>query len=193
MEDKKLYVTVEERAFCISSNSNKLSIVLCNRLSSEQEEADTKVFLCAKFAFDNGFERVNIVTVDTDVAILGIYFQSMLNGKIYLQYGTSPATTLYDLPENLSDRSLVQALPGLHAFSGCDTTSCFKGKGTFKKHIFSERGFACYFKFFPTKIVLIDKIHVHSKIQNIPTNVQCVIIDNFIDILCRDVANFARA
>ena len=86
LEDKELYVTVEEKGFCISSNSNKLSLALCNRLSSEQEEADTKVFLCAKFAFDIGFERVNIVTVDTDVAILGIYFQSILNGKIYLQY-----------------------------------------------------------------------------------------------------------
>ena len=86
LEDKELYVTVEGKGFCISPNSNKLSLALCNRLSSEQEEADTKVFLCAKFAFDIGFERVNIVTVDTDVAILGIYFQSILNGKIYLQY-----------------------------------------------------------------------------------------------------------
>ena len=120
LEDKELYVTVEDKAFCISSNGNKLPMVLCNSISSEQEEAETKVFLCAQFSFDIGFERVNIVTVDTDVAILGMYFQSMLNGKIYLQYGTSSATTLYDLSENSSDRSLIQALPGLHAFSGCD-------------------------------------------------------------------------
>ena len=63
----------------------------------------------------------------------------MLNGKMYLQYGTSSATTLYDLSENSLDRSLAVALLGLHVFSGCDTTSCFEGKGTFKKHdIFSE-------------------------------------------------------
>ena len=65
-----------------------------------------------------------------------------------------------NLPEHLLDRSLVQALPSLHAFSGCDTTSCFKGKGTLKKYIFSERGFACHFKLCPTKTVLIDKINV---------------------------------
>ena len=93
LEDKELYVTVEDKAFCISSNGNKLSMVLCSMLSSEQEEADTKVCLCAQFAFDTGFERFNIVTVDTD--ILEMYFQSMLNGKIYLQYGTSSAT-LYE-------------------------------------------------------------------------------------------------
>ena len=141
LEDE-LYVTVEDKAFCISSNGSKLSMVLCNRLSNEQEETDTKVFLCAQVAFDIGFERVNIVTVDTDVAILGMYFRSMLTGKIYLQYGASSAATLFDLSENSLNRSLAQSLPGLHAFSGCDTTSCFEGKGTLKKlDVFSERGF----------------------------------------------------
>ena len=110
-------------------------MVLCNRISSEQEEADTKVFLCAQFAFDIGFERVNIVTVDTDVAILGMYFQSKLNGKIYLQYGTSSATTLYDLSENSLDRSLY---------------------------------------LLTVLTVLIDKIHVQSKVESISSNVQCV-------------------
>ena len=95
--------------------------------------------------------------------------------KIYLQYGTSSATTLYDLSENSLNRSLVQALPGLHAFSGCDTTSCFEGKGTLKKHnIFSERGLASYFKFSPAKTVLIDEIYVQSKVENFPTNVHRV-------------------
>ena len=71
-----------------------------------------------------------------------MYFQSILNGKIDLQYGTSSATTLYDLSENSLDKRFVQALPGLHAFSGCDTTSCFEGKDTLEKHnTFSERGF----------------------------------------------------
>ena len=46
LENKELYVTVQETAFCISSKSNKLSMGLCNRLSSEQEEADTSVFMC---------------------------------------------------------------------------------------------------------------------------------------------------
>ena len=61
--------------------------------------------LCSQLTLNIGFEKVNIVIVDTDVTILGIYFQSMLNSKIYLQYGTSSAAKLYDLPEN--SRSLV--------------------------------------------------------------------------------------
>ena len=60
-------------------------------------------------------------------------------------------------------------------FSGCDTTSCFEGKGTLKKHnIFSATGFVHYFKFCPIKTVLADKIHAQSKVMNIPTNVQSI-------------------
>ena len=47
LEDKELYVTVEDKALCISSNGNKLSMVLWNRLSNKQEEDDTNLFLCA--------------------------------------------------------------------------------------------------------------------------------------------------
>lgn len=104
--------------------------------------------LCSQFALNIGFEKVNIVIVDTDVTILGIYFQSMLNSKIYLQYGTSSAAKLYDLPEN--SRSLVQALPGLYAFSGYNKTSCFEEEGTL--------GFVHYVKFCLTKTILTEKI-----------------------------------
>ena len=47
LEDKELYVTVEDKVLCISSNGNKLSMVFWNRLSNKQEEDDTKLFLCA--------------------------------------------------------------------------------------------------------------------------------------------------
>ena len=89
------------------------------------------------------------------MAILRMYFQSMFNWKIYLQYRTSSASTLHDLS---MDRSLVQALPGLHAFSGFDKTSCFEGKGTLKKYsIFSERGFAVISSFAQQKLYLLTK------------------------------------
>ena len=139
-------------------------MVLCSMLSSEQEEADTKVFLCAQFAFDIGFERAKLVTADTDVAILGMYFQFMLNVKIYLHYGASSAMTLYDLSENLLDRSFAQALPGLHAFSGSNTTSCFEGKGTLKKHnIFSGVGLPIISSFAQQKLYLLTKFMFKAK------------------------------
>ena len=54
----------------------------CNgepELSSNQEEADTKVFFAAKFAQDLGCRDVGIFTVDSDVAILACYYSELLN------------------------------------------------------------------------------------------------------------------
>ena len=79
-----------------------------------------------QFAFDIGFERVNIVTVDRNVAILEMYFQPMLNGKITFNMEHDQQRCYIHLFENSLDQSLVQALLGLHAFSGCNTISCYK-------------------------------------------------------------------
>ena len=82
-DNKELYVTCEEKAFCITSTQGKLS-----KLSSQQEEADTKMFLSAAYAVHLGFDTVRIVTVDTDVAILTLYYQTRLDLSIYLEIGT---------------------------------------------------------------------------------------------------------
>lgn len=90
------------------------------------------MFLSAQFAFHLGFEQVNIITIDTDIAILAIYFQSILDGKIYLEFGTSTRIQLFDILANTMDDRLIHSLPGIHALSGCDSTSCFEGKGKVK-------------------------------------------------------------
>ena len=71
--------------------SNRGNILKANEdaLYSQQEKADNNIFLATQFAFDLGFERVNIITIDTDVALLALYYQSILKGRIFLEYGTS--------------------------------------------------------------------------------------------------------
>ena len=46
------------------------------------------MFLAARFAFKLGFIKVNIITIDTDVAVLAICYQLILDGSIYLEYET---------------------------------------------------------------------------------------------------------
>ena len=60
-----------------------------------------------------------------------VYFQSQLTGKIYMEYGTAPNLAYYDISLHTFDVQLVQALPGIHALSGCNSTSCFIGKGQY--------------------------------------------------------------
>ena len=67
LEGKEVYITIQEQTFCISCSNNSISKVPVRALSSQQEEADTKIFLCAQFAFQLGSEQVNVATIDTDV------------------------------------------------------------------------------------------------------------------------------
>ena len=64
-------------------------------MSSLQEEADAKMFLCAPFAASLGFQSVEIITVNSDVAILSLYFQAFLaDFNIYLQMGSGTKVEL---------------------------------------------------------------------------------------------------
>ena len=70
-------MTVWDQPYCISSNQEILSCSHVPELSSSQE-VDTKMFLFAQFAASFGFQSVEIITVDSDVAILSLYFQAFL-------------------------------------------------------------------------------------------------------------------
>ena len=61
--------------------------IICSEktnLSSNQEEADTKVFFFAKHAESFGFQSVVIVTVGTDIAVYSIYFQQFLEAELFV-------------------------------------------------------------------------------------------------------------
>ena len=85
--------------------------------------------LCSKHAASLGFESANIVTVDSDVAILTPYYQIRIDISLSLEYGTSKKITIFDVASNTVDEDLKEALPGLHPLTGSDSTSCFSGQG----------------------------------------------------------------
>ena len=104
--------------------------VVVPELQSEQEEADTKMFLSAQFASTLGFQSVKIITIDSDVAILALYFASNIKTHIYLQMGTGAKVVVYDITSHTFEHDICEALPGLHYFSGCDTTSSMQILGS---------------------------------------------------------------
>ena len=55
---KTIYITADTEAFWITSNGNNLTCLPEPSLESNQEEADTKVFLCATFAAELGYQKV---------------------------------------------------------------------------------------------------------------------------------------
>ena len=80
-----MHVTTENKTFVASANANGPYKYPAAELSSEQEEGDTKMFLCSQYALQLGFDRVSTVTIGTDVAIVAMYFQSVTQGEIYLE------------------------------------------------------------------------------------------------------------
>ena len=71
LENKELYATCEQRrAYCITGTRDMVRSTPIPELESQQEEADTKIFLCASYSAELGFRSVKITTVDSDVAIL---------------------------------------------------------------------------------------------------------------------------
>ena len=98
-------------------------------MSSKQEEADTKVFVAAKFAQDLGYRNVKIFTVDSDVAILACYYSQLLNCRLFLQIGSGSNLRILDIGNNVLEEDLLKSLPSLHALSGCDSVSAINGFG----------------------------------------------------------------
>ena len=102
-------------------------------LDSTQEEADTRLLLHAHDASVN-YHNIVIQTPDTDVLIL-VTAMRVSETKFYVKTGKQNKLRLIDVEKvvdgidynNKADVS--EALLGLHAFTGCDTTSAFHGRG----------------------------------------------------------------
>ena len=100
-------------------------------LESTQEEADTKIFLHEKHAGKDGHESIIVESSDKDAEVLVVHFQKAIAGRMYILAGTSKRSRYVDvraIAEEL-DNEICDALPGLHTFTGCDSTSAFVGKG----------------------------------------------------------------
>ena len=71
------------------------------------------------------FAAVKIVTIDTDVAVLALYFQLNLACKIYLEMGKGRKTALFDISSNTMNAQVKLVLPSLHALPGCHPSISF--------------------------------------------------------------------
>ena len=102
------------------------------------EEADTRMFLHVVDAVQCGFTKILLRTVHTDVLLLAIAFAEKLQDfqsnqtiELWVRFGTG-AHLRYIAAHDISSKLKPQfpkALPFFHAFTGCDTVSCFYGKG----------------------------------------------------------------
>ena len=89
------------------------------------------MLLHASHACNEGFSSILIKSSDTDVKVLAVHFKERIQSRLFILSGTKNRSRCVDIGEisNNLGKELCAALPGLHAFTGCDTTSAFVGKG----------------------------------------------------------------
>ena len=100
------------------------------------EEADTRIMVHIQHALEHGAETVLVRTVDTDVVVIlvGLFFDLVTiqpSCDFWIAFGMGKNYRLYHINGICGSlgEPRSRALPVFHAFSGCDTTSAFNGKG----------------------------------------------------------------
>ena len=95
------------------------------------EEADTRLIRHAINQAINGVKNIRIETIDTDVLVLSLSHTGSMIQAGANSIHTRIAKSDYDLIElyNRYGADVCKALPYFYAFTGCDTTSSFFGKG----------------------------------------------------------------
>ena len=117
-----------ERVVAISRNH----VEVVEEVHSNHEEADTRLILHIQCSIERFGTRCAIVwSPHTDVKILGVYFSHELGIDIWFRTGTKENVCyipLHEISANLG-QELTATLLAFHAITGCDSTSCFKGRG----------------------------------------------------------------
>ena len=153
LKDRELFFVCEDQCTLITSHDSiSTEITQIKDLYSSQEEADTRIFLHLDYInshYPN--QSVTVRSTDTDVFILFLYFYSQFKSckELLFDTGVGDKRRVIDIrsaSKSFSD-DFLEALPGLHAFSGCDTTSAFIRQGKAKPLRILEKN-ACFLSFF---------------------------------------------
>ena len=130
--DKKLYITVSQECYVLSAESkNAVKSTVVPELYSTAEEADGRLILHAYHASQMGHTTIFLKSPDTDVEVLALFYQARIPAKLILVSGTQRKQRIIDIQQLAGEwgQEVCNALPGLHAFTGSDSTSAFSGKG----------------------------------------------------------------
>lgn len=111
---------------CIPSR-DKANIAPCNH-----EEADSRIMVHVSDAVMQGFQKILVRTVDTDVVVLAVStVQKLENVEVWIAFGTGKDfryVPAHEISLSLGPRKSL-ALPVFHALTGCDTVSHFAQVG----------------------------------------------------------------
>lgn len=126
IEGKEVYSTFDDRVLC-TSNTDKSHIEPCT-----QEEADTRLVLHLSDAANKGHQNITVRTADTDVVVIIVSNLHLIPvSKVWISFGVGKHhryIAAHEIAASLGPCK-AKSLAVFHAFTGCDVTSFFAGKG----------------------------------------------------------------
>ena len=128
--DRPLIFIESGMASQFSSDGKTTTVTRIPALDSSQEETDTRIILYLHYCRDSGADYARVKTKDSNVFFLLLFYAKQLRIKIILDTG-GRLINITDIAEDYTDEWCA-ALLGLHAFTGCDSTSSFPGKGNLR-------------------------------------------------------------
>ena len=135
IRDRVVILICEGEAYEISVEEQQSSCKKITTLKSSQEDTDTRVVLYCKRGKENGFKYARLRSPDSDIFFILIYYAQYLQGiTILFETGKGNKKRIINVTKIAEKYSQVNcaALLGIHAFTGCDSTSAFIGKGKVK-------------------------------------------------------------
>ncbi|MEL6989860.1 MAG: hypothetical protein AAGK97_18775, partial [Bacteroidota bacterium] len=114
--------------FCdtLNARSNRREI---SNLAANHEEADTRLIFHALDVYRSNYKRITVICRDTDVLLLLLFHLGSLPVEVWMIAGTYKQIKcfpVHSIASNL-DSNIIRNILSFHAFTGCDTTSCFSG------------------------------------------------------------------
>ena len=123
IRNRIVFVTHGPKCTKIRSNNGTVTSELCEDLTTNQEEADTRMFLHVPHVSRSGHERIAIKSSDTDVEVLACFYSINMPSQLFLESGTQARAQIIDVTKVCDSlgSATCQALPALHALTGCDS------------------------------------------------------------------------
>ena len=127
---RTVYMVCEEKCIALTSPDGLTTVSSpVQELFSSQEEADAQMILHCQFACRNASHDtvIKVRSPDTDVFVVLLAYSSSFQLQVLFDTGTGNNRRLLNINQIAVaiGSSVCQALPALHAFTGCDSTNCF--------------------------------------------------------------------
>ena len=131
IKDRTLFATHGDNCTKLTSSNGTITASTVLELCSNQEEADTRMFLHGNHASQNGHQCTATRSSDTDVEVLVCYHQAAIPADMVLISGTKSRARIVSIRQVCEKlgHEMCEVLPSLQAITGCDRVSAFATKG----------------------------------------------------------------